>query len=94
MLKTLKIWHLQLPLTSMRILFTIWLEKCALRRILNKYEIDFASNYFDNITVFSQDKDKHFWQLKILLEIYVQENLKLELSKYNFVKSTIIYFIS
>lgn len=61
----------------------------TIRRILNKYKIDFACNYFDDIIVFSQNENEHFQHLKTLFDICVQENLKLKLSKCNFVKTTI-----
>ena len=59
----------------------------TIRRILNKYKIDFACNYFDDIIVFSQSQDKYFQHLQKLFDICVQENLKF--SKCTFVKTKI-----
>lgn len=58
---------------------------CSPRKILNKYQIDFAWNYFDGIIVFSQDEAKKFQHLEIF-DNRLLENLKLKLSKCNFVK--------
>ncbi|GFT57403.1 retrovirus-related Pol polyprotein from transposon 17.6 [Trichonephila clavipes] len=50
-----------------------------IRRILTKYKIDFACNYFDGIIVFSSSEKEHWNHLKTIFDI-CQKEIKLELS--------------
>ncbi|GBO38115.1 Transposon Ty3-G Gag-Pol polyprotein [Araneus ventricosus] len=52
-----------------------------IRRILTKYKIDFACNYFDDIIVFSSSELEYWKHLKTIFEICEKENIKLKLSK-------------
>ncbi|GBN73259.1 Transposon Ty3-G Gag-Pol polyprotein [Araneus ventricosus] len=52
-----------------------------IRRILTKYKIDFACNYFDDIIVYSSSELEHWKHLKTIFEICEKENIKLKLSK-------------
>lgn len=81
--------------------FPLWIQQAGighisihrtLRRILNKYKIDFPYKYFDDDIVFSLGEGEHFQHLEILFDICVKENLEQKLSKCNFVK-TIINFL-
>ncbi|GFW92327.1 retrovirus-related Pol polyprotein from transposon opus [Trichonephila clavipes] len=60
-----------------------------IRRILTKYKIDFACNYFDDIIVFSSSEKEHWNHLKTILDICPKENIKLKLSKCVFVQTKI-----
>ncbi|GFT37287.1 retrovirus-related Pol polyprotein from transposon 17.6 [Trichonephila clavipes] len=51
-----------------------------IRRILTKYKIDFACNYFDDIIVFSSSEE-HWNHLNTIFDICQKENIKLKLSK-------------
>lgn len=61
----------------------------TIRRILNKYKIQFAANYFDDIIIFSDSYSNHIEHIKQIFEICRKENLKLKFSKCSFLKNTI-----
>ncbi|GFW55482.1 retrovirus-related Pol polyprotein from transposon 297 [Trichonephila clavipes] len=52
-----------------------------IRKILTKYKIDFACNYFDDIIVFSSSEKEHWNHLKTIFDICQKENIKFKLSK-------------
>ncbi|UYV70602.1 hypothetical protein LAZ67_7003643, partial [Cordylochernes scorpioides] len=56
----------------------------VLRQILNKYDIDFCMNYFDDFIIFSNNFQEHLTHLKVILDICIKENIKLKLSKCKF----------
>ncbi|UYV65863.1 hypothetical protein LAZ67_3005743, partial [Cordylochernes scorpioides] len=56
----------------------------VLRQILNKYDVDFCMNYFDDFIIFSNNFQEHFTHLKVILDICIKENIKLKLSKCKF----------
>ncbi|GFU70581.1 retrovirus-related Pol polyprotein from transposon 17.6 [Trichonephila clavipes] len=60
-----------------------------IRRILTKYKIDFACNYFDDIIVFSSSENEHWNHLKTIFDICQKENIKLKLSKCVFAQAKI-----
>ncbi|GFX31534.1 retrovirus-related Pol polyprotein from transposon 17.6 [Trichonephila clavipes] len=60
-----------------------------IRRILTKYKIDFACNYFDDIIVFSSSEKEHWNHLKTIFDIFQKENIKLKLSKCVFAQTKI-----
>ncbi|GFV43612.1 retrovirus-related Pol polyprotein from transposon 17.6 [Trichonephila clavipes] len=60
-----------------------------IRRILTKYKIDFACNYFDDIIVFSSSEKEHWNHLKTIFDICQKENIKLKLSKCVFAQTRI-----
>ncbi|GBO35743.1 Transposon Ty3-I Gag-Pol polyprotein, partial [Araneus ventricosus] len=47
-----------------------------IRRILTKYKIDFACNYFDDIIVYSSSELEHWEHLKTIFEICEKEDTK------------------
>lgn len=61
----------------------------TIRRILDKYKVNFACHYFDDIIIFSESKAQHLEHLKRIFEICVKENIKLKLSKCKFMKQQI-----
>lgn len=61
----------------------------TLRQILNKYEIKFALNYFDDIIIFSNSFEEHITHLKTLFSICEKENIKLKFSKCQFAQRKI-----
>ncbi|KFM76439.1 Retrovirus-related Pol polyprotein from transposon 17.6, partial [Stegodyphus mimosarum] len=61
----------------------------ALRQILNKYLIQFALNYCDEIIVVFPNSDEHLKCLKIIFDICKKENIQLKQSKCNFAKEKI-----
>ncbi|GBM72265.1 Transposon Ty3-G Gag-Pol polyprotein [Araneus ventricosus] len=62
-----------------------------IRRILTKYKIDFACNYFDDIIVYSSSELEHWKHLKTIFEICEKENIKLKLSKCVFAQTKISF---
>ncbi|UYV83071.1 hypothetical protein LAZ67_22002086 [Cordylochernes scorpioides] len=56
----------------------------VLRQILNKYDVDFCMNYFDDFIIFSNNFQEHLTHLKVILDICIKENIKLKLSKCKF----------
>ncbi|GBN25574.1 Transposon Ty3-G Gag-Pol polyprotein [Araneus ventricosus] len=60
-----------------------------IRRILSKYKIDFACNYFDDINVYSSSELEHWKHLKTILEICEKENINLKLCKCVFAQTKI-----
>ncbi|UYV76906.1 K02A2.6-like [Cordylochernes scorpioides] len=56
----------------------------VLRQILNKYDVDFCMNYFDDFIIFSNNFQEHLTHLKVILDICIKENFKLKLSKCKF----------
>ncbi|GBN40239.1 Transposon Ty3-I Gag-Pol polyprotein [Araneus ventricosus] len=62
-----------------------------IRRILTKYKIDFACNYFDDIIVYSSSELEHWKHLKRIFEICEKENIKLKLSKCAFAQTKISF---
>ncbi|GBM42700.1 Transposon Ty3-G Gag-Pol polyprotein [Araneus ventricosus] len=62
-----------------------------IRRILTKYKIEFACNYFDDIIVYSSSELEHWKNLKTIFEIYEKENIKLKLSKCVFAQTKISF---
>ncbi|GBM87049.1 Transposon Ty3-I Gag-Pol polyprotein [Araneus ventricosus] len=62
-----------------------------IRRILTKYKIDFACNYYDDIIVYSSSELKHWKHLKTIFEICEKENIKLKLSKCVFAQTKISF---
>ncbi|GBM97304.1 Transposon Ty3-G Gag-Pol polyprotein [Araneus ventricosus] len=62
-----------------------------IRRILTKYKIDFACNYFDDIIVYSSSELEHWKHLKTIYEICEKENIKLKLSKCVFAQTKISF---
>ncbi|GBM19555.1 Transposon Ty3-G Gag-Pol polyprotein, partial [Araneus ventricosus] len=62
-----------------------------IRRILTKYKIDFACNYFDDIIVCSSSELEHWKHLKTIFEICEKENIKLKLSKCVFAQTKISF---
>lgn len=61
----------------------------TLRQILNKYEIKFALNYFDDIIIFSQSFEEHLEHLKTMFSICEKENIMLKQSKCQFAQKRI-----
>lgn len=61
----------------------------VIRRILGKHRVDFACNYFDDIIVYSSSEEEHYQHLEKLFKICAEENIKLKLSKCNFMKNAI-----
>ncbi|UYV67940.1 hypothetical protein LAZ67_5002553 [Cordylochernes scorpioides] len=51
----------------------------VLRQILNKYDVDFCMNYFDDFIIFSNNFQEHLTHLKVILDICIKENIKLKL---------------
>ncbi|UYV79597.1 K02A2.6-like, partial [Cordylochernes scorpioides] len=64
----------------------------VLRQILNKYDVDFCMNYFDDFIIFSNNFQEHLTHLKVILDICIKENIKLKLSKCKFATYQ-IYFL-
>ncbi|GBM35438.1 Retrovirus-related Pol polyprotein from transposon 17.6 [Araneus ventricosus] len=62
-----------------------------IRRILTKYKIDFACNYFDDIIVYSSSELEHWKHLKTIFEICEKEKLKFKLSKCVFAQTKISF---
>ncbi|GBM10301.1 Transposon Ty3-G Gag-Pol polyprotein [Araneus ventricosus] len=62
-----------------------------IRRILTKYKIDFACNYFDDIIVYSSSELEHWKHLNTIFEICEKENIKLKLSKCVFAQTKISF---
>ncbi|GBO34077.1 Transposon Ty3-G Gag-Pol polyprotein [Araneus ventricosus] len=62
-----------------------------IRRILTKYKIDFACNYFDDIIVYSSSELEHWKHVKTIFEICEKENIKLKLSKCVFAETKISF---
>jgi len=62
-----------------------------IKQILNKYKINFALNYFDDIIIYSKNLNEHLDHLQKFLEICTKENIKLKLNKCNFAKTTISF---
>ncbi|GBO09397.1 Retrovirus-related Pol polyprotein from transposon 17.6 [Araneus ventricosus] len=58
-----------------------------IRRILTKYKIDFACNYFNDIIVYSSSELEHWKHLQTIFEICEKENIKLKLSKCAFAQT-------
>lgn len=56
----------------------------AIRHILQKYQITFALNYFDDIIIYSQSWEEHLKHLETIFQICKQENIKLKKSKCQF----------
>ncbi|UYV66601.1 hypothetical protein LAZ67_4002266 [Cordylochernes scorpioides] len=56
----------------------------VLRQILNKYDVNFCMNYFDDFIIFSNNFQEHLTHLKVILDICIKENIKLKLSKCKF----------
>ncbi|GFV83843.1 hypothetical protein TNCV_387511 [Trichonephila clavipes] len=52
-----------------------------IRRILTKYKIDFACNYFNDIVAFSSSEKEHWNHLKTIFDIFQKENIILKVSK-------------
>lgn len=61
----------------------------TIRRVLNKYKIDFARHYFDDIIIFSSTFEEHLQHLTQLFHLCEQENIKLKLSKCKFAQNRI-----
>jgi hypothetical protein len=61
----------------------------AIRQILNKYQIKYALNYFDDIIIFSQNFNEHVNHLEEIFKICKQENIKLKKSKCQFAQKEI-----
>lgn len=53
----------------------------VIRQILNKYQINFILNYFDDLVVFSNNLKEHLEHLKTIFQICEKENIKLKFSK-------------
>ncbi|GFY34960.1 retrovirus-related Pol polyprotein from transposon 17.6 [Trichonephila clavipes] len=64
-----------------------------IRRILTKYKIDLACNYFDDIIVFSSSEKEHWNNLKTIFDICQKENIKLKLSKCVFAQTKINFLV-
>lgn len=64
----------------------------ALHRILRKHKLDaFASNYMDDILIFSKDYQQHLGHIEKVFKTISAENIKLKRSKCNFAKSQVNY---
>lgn len=63
----------------------------VIRQILNKYQINFALNYFDDIVIFSDNLQEHLEHLKTIFQICEKENIKLKFSKCQFAKNKISF---
>ncbi|GFX38411.1 retrovirus-related Pol polyprotein from transposon 17.6 [Trichonephila clavipes] len=55
----------------------------TIRQILQKYQLTFALNYFDDIIIFSQSWEEHLTHLDTIFQICKKENIKLKKSKSN-----------
>lgn len=53
----------------------------VIRQILNKYQVKFALNYFDDVVIFSNNLQEHLEHLKTIFQICEKENIKLKFSK-------------
>lgn len=62
----------------------------ALQVILNKYD-DFCNHYIDDILIFSEDEEKHYEHINIILNALDNAGLKLNLDKCQFFQSRIEY---
>ncbi|GFX27864.1 retrovirus-related Pol polyprotein from transposon 17.6 [Trichonephila clavipes] len=56
----------------------------TIRQILQKYQLTFALNYFDDIIIFSQSWEEHLTHLDTIFQICKKENIKLKKSKCQF----------
>ncbi|GFT11682.1 retrovirus-related Pol polyprotein from transposon opus [Trichonephila clavipes] len=50
----------------------------TIRQILQKYQLTFALNYFDDIIIFSQSWEEHLTHLDTIFQICKKENIKLK----------------
>ncbi|GBO09375.1 Transposon Ty3-G Gag-Pol polyprotein, partial [Araneus ventricosus] len=78
-------------LSKAKIFSSLDLASGLIRRILTKYKIDFACNYFDDIIVYSSSELEHWKHLKTIFEIREKENIKLKLSKCAFAQTKISF---
>ncbi|GFU53278.1 retrovirus-related Pol polyprotein from transposon 17.6 [Trichonephila clavipes] len=61
----------------------------TIRQILQKYQLTFALNYFDDIIIFSQSWEEHLTHLDTIFQICKKENIKLKKSKCQFAQEKI-----
>ncbi|GFV36422.1 retrovirus-related Pol polyprotein from transposon 17.6 [Trichonephila clavipes] len=61
----------------------------TIRQILQKYQLTFDLNYFDDIIIFSQSWEEHLTHLDTIFQICKKENIKLKKSKCQFVQEKI-----
>lgn len=61
----------------------------TIRQILQKYQVKFALNYFDDIIIYSSSWQEHLQHLEQIFKICEKENIKLKLSKCQFGKTKI-----
>lgn len=61
----------------------------VLRQILNKYRINFVAQYFDDLVIYSKNKEEHLQHLEELFSIFAQENIKLNFKKCVFAQEKI-----
>ena len=64
----------------------------ALHRILRKHKLDaFASNYMDDVLIFSNNYQQHLEHIEQIFKAFSSENIKLKKSKCQFSKSKVNY---
>ncbi|GFX32689.1 retrovirus-related Pol polyprotein from transposon 17.6 [Trichonephila clavipes] len=61
----------------------------TIRQFLQKYQLTFALNYFDDIIIFSQSWEEHLTHLDTIFQICKKENIKLKKSKCQFAQEKI-----
>ena len=60
-------------------------------KVLKEFIGKFVIVYLDGILIFSQTREEHLRHLKYVLEILQQEKLLINMKKYSFMKSELVY---
>lgn len=64
----------------------------ALHQLLLRHKLDqFVVNYMDDLLIFSKGLDQHMEHIETVLKTFALENIKLKLSKCQFIKSQVDY---